>query len=178
MYKIKERTIFSDQVTATSYPRAIRNILAGIIVSLFFVCQFFTSTQSQTIITTPRKIIKAVIEIQLKLLKNGKLVVFGKTNLPNNTQFMVHLDKAFRDGGWDSSVRVKNYMYSSGEFTNGGQAMSKGEYTARIIVVMAALQPDNVKAIIGENFKYLTGPLVKSTNGSRDVNAVKTFEIR
>jgi hypothetical protein len=128
------------------------------------------------------------VAIEASVSGSARPTVTGTTNLPNGTQLMVWLEKPWlpdgkervaaslpacgdddcfplqtytklpNDGGF--GVLVKNGRFSDGPFTYKEAAPRPGNYVLVVSSFFAALQPADVRAIIGELGENMTGPLV------------------
>jgi hypothetical protein len=118
----------------------------------------------------------------------GLPTVKGTTNLPDGAQLMVWLIKPWPPDGKERlaagltacgdddcfplqtdsklpdgagfGVVVKNGRFSDGPFTYKGAALRPDNYVLEVSLYYASLQPENVRAIIGQVGENMTGPLV------------------
>ena len=87
--------------------------------------------------------------------------IIGKTNLPNETQLMISVERPENGYGGDAKTLVVNGEFDAGPFSVKGENFKPGEYRLTVIMLDPALQLQHVKDVIGANGKKLTGKLVK-----------------
>lgn len=105
------------------------------------------------------EVIEVSLNVKVEEHQSGKVVVQGETNLPNQTELMINI---FNSDGYmaQDKVYVVDSSFSSQPFSDHGKGLS-GTYELEITSPTANVQPQGVKAIIGENGKNLTGQLVE-----------------
>lgn len=91
-----------------------------------------------------------------------KPVIRVRTNLPENTEFMSEVSSPINEGGKGYFAQAKAAVSPTGfvefgPFTNHGEALQPGKYRMTIETVMAAMQPENVRTVFGQNGENLTG---------------------
>lgn len=89
----------------------------------------------------------------------GGMQIQGDTNLPDGTNVMITI----LNGG-QQKTEVKGGRFQGGPFTFRGEAYPAGKYDVRIVVPVAATQPPQVRAIIGEQGERLSGPLTEMSD--------------
>ena len=95
-------------------------------------------------------------------VNDQKPVVRVRTNLPENTTFMSDVANPINEGGTGYFAQYKaavspTGLVEFGPFTNQGEALRPGKYRMTIETIMAALQPENVRTVFGQNGENLTG---------------------
>ena len=98
----------------------------------------------------------------------GRPVVRVRTNLPEGTTFMTGLVSPINRGGTgyigdDISEVSPTGVAEFGPFTYQGEALPPGPYQVTITASTVA-QPENVRAVMGEKGKNLTGNKVSEIN--------------
>lgn len=109
------------------------------------------------------------------IVKDGKLECSIETNLPDTTKLSANLhsiDKTYN--ATDGKIEVTNGKCSFGPFSNKGENLSDGNYELTIYVLATSQQNENIKSILGDAFKNLTGDLVHNENG---ISIEKTIPI-
>lgn len=93
---------------------------------------------------------------------DGRVLVTGKTNLPDNTELLISLsNESIGFTAQDNSI-VNKGAFSAGPL--GQKAgLSAGNYMVTVMMPVSGVQPDNVQSIVGNEGQYLTGPLVKDS---------------
>jgi hypothetical protein len=115
------------------------------------------------------------IDITIEKTDNNRVRINGTTNLPDGTELAFSLEG-----------KTMNFMAQATASVNKGQFHSElgpskglpvGQYVAEVVMVMPMLQPQSVRAIIGEDGERLNGPIVKKSNDDLDISVSKTFQI-
>lgn len=88
----------------------------------------------------------------------GKLIYKASTNLPENMNIMFTLESKNDDYYAQNQSKVKNDGHiESDPFSSHGSPLKSGEYIMSISSSKPSIQPENVRKIIGENGKEITG---------------------
>ncbi len=130
------------------------------------------STQSQPAPTSEPEEFEVTIDATAKW--DGNSVKFEiNTNLPDETELMLSLRSGDynTDDNWTGQTKViiSDGKAESDGFSNKGEKLS-GDYDLDVSMSLPKLQADAVRAVIGENGEYMTGPLVeKSSIGESNV---------
>ena len=130
------------------------------------------STETQPATTPEPEEFEVTIDATAKW--DGNSVKFEiNTNLPNDTELMLSLRSGDynTDSNWTGQTKVKisDGKAESEGFSNKGEKLS-GDYDLDVSMSLPRLQADSVRAVIGENGEYMTGPLVeKSSIGESNV---------
>lgn len=118
------------------------------------------------------------IEVSMKVNvneNNGKINISGSTNLPDQTEMMITLyqyDKTYAQ----DKVRVSKGTFQSDEFSDHGNALH-GDFDYEVLMPIASVQPESVKAIIGRNATNLSGSLVVDEPEGRIVKYESFFKM-
>ena len=94
-----------------------------------------------------------------------------RTNLPNDTELLFTIEgngKTYQD-----KAIVSNGAAVAGPFASAEEPMA-GEYDFKITMPLPRLQPDSVRAVIGEKGEKLSGPYVEAS-GFTDENVLKAI---
>jgi hypothetical protein len=98
-----------------------------------------------------------VLDVVASPLSHGARLS-GTTNLPDGTELMLNLSRASVSAG--DKVSVSSGKFAKDLYPKGGKPIPPGEYEVWIMTPLGALQPETVKAQLGENYQALTGPLL------------------
>lgn len=113
-------------------------------------------------------------------VNDRKPVVRVRTNLPENTTFMSDVASPINEGGTgyfaqDKAAVSPTGLVEFGPFTNQGEALRPGKYRMTIETIMAALQPENVRTVFGQNGENLTGNKVSKMSVGSEIGVSQTF---
>ena len=103
-----------------------------------------------------------VVKIELRHLPGNRIE--ATTNLPEGTRLQASLQPPLATCRpncgyvWESNLTVTHGHFIIGPFRSD---LTAGTYTLEITSPLAALQPKNVRALIGENGEYLKGQFTK-----------------
>jgi len=121
----------------------------------------------------------ATIEVELTIdvsVDNGKVTVTATSNLPDGTKLG---GTVFAEGKFmaqDPQV-LQGGAATFGPFSDGGGAIPPGTYEVSVTMPVPEVQPDEVRAIIGEHGEYLTGSQVNRDDGPT-VEVTQTITIK
>jgi len=101
------------------------------------------------------------VSITTTLEGGDKPVVVGKTNLPNGTKLMVTLSRRESSYMAQANAVVSDGQFRAGPFSQKGVPLNPGAYQIAVSSPLAALQPQSVRAVIGQDGSMLEGPLSK-----------------
>jgi hypothetical protein len=90
-------------------------------------------------------------------------VVHGATNLPDGSELIVSLSRPESGYTADSKVTVQDGSFTTERFSAGGEPLNSGIYTIEISMSLAALQPEQVQAVIGDHGQKMTGKFVTTS---------------
>jgi hypothetical protein len=87
--------------------------------------------------------------------------VYGKTNLPDGAQLMLTMSRPDIQYVAQKKMVVKNGKFLAGGFSDRGSSLQPGKYNVEIGLVASALNPPNVRAVIGDRGENMTGRWVQ-----------------
>lgn len=90
-----------------------------------------------------------------------KPTIVGKTNLPNGTELMVTLSRKESSYMAQDKTIVSDGRFRAGPFSQRGAPLNPGVYQIEVSSPLAALQPQSVRAVIGQDGGKLDGPFTK-----------------
>lgn len=114
----------------------------------------------ETVIEVDYPDIEVSLNIEPESTDQNKLVVKGKTNLPDDFQLMVSIEGD--DYNAQDKVVVSEGEFTSATFTKQGKGLKAGEYTIKITSSVNSLQSMEVQEKVGENGEKLKGSNVDS----------------
>ena len=101
------------------------------------------------------------VTMEAKQDGSDKPTVTGTTNLPDETEIIVSIERSGRAYSGSDKVKVTDKRFVAGPFSKNGAPLAPGAYKIHIVVPYAYAQPDSVQSIIGANGQHMTGKLVK-----------------
>lgn len=105
---------------------------------------------------------KLEVSFDVSVDENGGKPIFTiNTNLPDETSLMLTLNG--NNYTAQVQVTVKDGVTSSNAFSSNGNSLAEGEYVLTVSMSIPKLQPDNVRAIIGESGENMTGEYVEAS---------------
>ncbi|MGQ7248238.1 hypothetical protein ACUN9Y_12995 [Halomonas sp. V046] len=107
-----------------------------------------------------------------------RMTVRGTTNLPDDTRIQVLVTREASGFRWQIRTQVAQGRFAAGPF-GSGSGLPDGGYQVRVNMAPVDVQPDAVRARLGEQGKHLSGPLVtQSEHGlGQVISASKRFLI-
>ena len=96
------------------------------------------------------------------LRPDRRLMVEGETNLPNDAQLQVVVEREISRVRWQERTRVVNGKFEAGPL-GSGSGLPDGSYLVTVQLGEATVQPESVQARIGTQGEYLTGELVSQS---------------
>ncbi|MGQ4877627.1 hypothetical protein ACOJCM_03525 [Billgrantia sp. LNSP4103-1] len=100
------------------------------------------------------------IEASATLRDDRRLVVEGKTNLPDETRLLIVVERELSGVRWQSRTAVSNERFAAGPF-GPGSGLPDGGYSITVNLVEASVQPASVQQQIGKQGERLEGELVR-----------------
>lgn len=94
---------------------------------------------------------------------DGRVVVSGKTNLPNKTKLSISLINKVVGSNFGGISIVIGGKYSTSPL-GPKTGLISGKYTISVAMPLPATQPESVQKIIGKEGQYLSGSLVEETS--------------
>jgi hypothetical protein len=91
-----------------------------------------------------------------------KPTIVGRTNLPAGTELIVSLEReASAYKAESKSVVGSDGCFTSEPFSQGGEPINPGAYVIDVLMPVTGVQPQSVRAIVGDRGQNIIGPLVK-----------------
>lgn len=134
----------------------------------------------EIIAETERQDEKDLFEIDIKVTsiieEDEKVYVEGETNLPDYAEIMIIVTAEEYTG--QTKTIVKNGAFKTEGFTNKGSKLPQGEYDLSISLGIPSTQDDKFIKVVGNDYEYLTGDLIKESESGKSVSYSTTFEIQ
>ncbi len=109
---------------------------------------------------TPEPLSEPVsMTVTTELTESRRLEVTGRTNLPEEARLEVLLERHASGVNWQIRTQVRDGGFVVGPL-GPGSGLVGGRYVIRVRMPVADVQPNAVKARIGERGEHLKGPLV------------------
>lgn len=128
----------------------------------------------------PRQTLDGDVALTLEVseLQGRRVRLSGTTNLPAGTELMLsvteQVERGFHGG---SRTRVSSGGTFQSEAFGPPGGFAVGRYTAEVLMPIPAVQPVEVKAVIGNQGEKLTGPLVQHGSFGITVSRATEFTI-
>lgn len=116
--------------------------------------------------------IEVEMNVEAAVQEDGKVIIEGTTNLPDDGELMFTFENTETDFKAQSKNKVKEGSFSSDAFSDQGEALKPGDYNVRISLSIASLQSDEFVSRAGEDYKNLSGDLMKEG----DIGKSMTYE--
>jgi hypothetical protein len=108
--------------------------------------------------------IEVAISIRQELQRDGRVFIFGETNLPEGTTLIISIQDVARSS---PSIQTESYVRPDGRFAavplGPKDGLANGVYVADVTMPFVRQQPAHVRKVTGENGENLTGPLIVRT---------------
>lgn len=88
-------------------------------------------------------------------------IIHGTTNLPDGSELIVSIWRKESTFLGMSDVKVVHGHFTTARFSAGSGPVNSGVYKIEVTMSVAALQPPEVRAVIGESGERMTGRLVR-----------------
>lgn len=111
-----------------------------------------------------------------EIIEEGKIILNGTTNLPDNTELIITLSNEDHFNVQSKAV-VMDHTFKSEQFSNKDNPLESGIYHVDVSTGIASVQPKSVQAIIGNDSANLKGPLVEDGDKGKIVRFSKSIEI-
>ncbi len=105
-----------------------------------------------------------------------RATILGETNLPNNTELLVTVSSTSTNFTGQAKTSVQSGRFLAGPFGPTG-GLQPGQYTVNVVMPIPKVQPDSVRAVIGENGEHLKGPLVAGGKSGPSVKVTEAFKL-
>jgi hypothetical protein len=133
-----------------------------LLTALFASCLSLTAIAAEEVVVIeenpqiemPALSEQVVLEIAISWPENTKPLLEGLTNLPDGTLLEIHTEPEVLTGD-ASEVTVKDQTFSVN--LGGENGLDVGEYSVAVNMLLPMSQPDEVKAVIGENGENING---------------------
>lgn len=120
------------------------------------------------------------VEMSVVMQENERrrLWAIGETNLPDQTRLRIRLVRDASNVSWRTRASVAAGAFEVGPL-GPSSGLVAGDYTLHVSMPPADVQPNDVKAIIGEKGELLDGPYVeRSPHGlGHTVEYATTYEV-
>ncbi|MGN7175630.1 hypothetical protein [Cytobacillus sp. SAFR-174] len=123
--------------------------------------------------------IYAKMDAQMELSADRKATFSGTSNLPAGTELLISF--SLTDDSYHAQTKTvieEDGSFTTEQFSNRGTPLAYGNYLLEVISGVANIQPPEVKAILGENYGNVKGPLVKGETYGRILKLEKNFTIQ
>lgn len=102
--------------------------------------------------------------------------IVGETNLPDNTELLVTVSGKSTNFTGQDKTSVHAGRFQGGPF-GSSSGLQPGQYTVDVVVAVPLVQPDSVRAVIGQNGENLKGSLVTKGQLGVSVRVEQAFKI-
>jgi hypothetical protein len=120
--------------------------------------------------------LRVFIDLSVELTDEGRATLIGKTNLPDDTIIMASIEQIKGGFHGQDKVEVDSGSFKAGPF-GPADGLTSGKYLAEVLTPYPFIQPDSVRAVIGENGEQLVGDLVIHDNIDPIVKLLEEFDI-
>ncbi|CAG7840902.1 hypothetical protein CLOHAE12215_02326 [Clostridium haemolyticum] len=121
---------------------------------------------------------KLDINVWLKSVKNnGKPIITIESNVPNNTEGIVILEKDDINYRVSLPVKFKEGIAKTNEFMLKGKNLPSGEYTMRFKSTLDIVQPIEVKSIIGKNYSNVKSKYIQESMLGKRLVFIKKIDL-
>ena len=100
--------------------------------------------------------LNVAISTSASLRPDRRLMVEGSTNLPDNAQVQVIIERELSRVRWQSRTQVVDGKFEAGPF-GSGSGLPDGGYVVTVQLGEATVQPESVQARIGAQGEYFGG---------------------
>ncbi|WP_404377982.1 hypothetical protein [Vreelandella aquamarina] len=106
--------------------------------------------------------LNVTMSLSAYLRPDRRIMVEGDTNLPNDAQLQVVVEREISRVRWQERTHVVDGKFEAGPL-GSGSGLPDGSYTVTVQLGEATVQPENVQARIGTQGEYLAGELVSQS---------------
>ncbi len=118
-------------------------------------------------------VISVQMEVTAQRVSGGKLVLHGRTNLPDGTVLRARVGRNVTVLAHDYPIVVRQGLFQSAPLANRGISFRPGDYEIELLALFApTAQSQAVLNWVGPGGKKLTGPLVESSEENETVKVV------
>lgn len=120
------------------------------------------------------------VVLTFRIETNGtrRPTIVGETNLPDGTDLMISIDSGTTRYNASSKALVQGGHFQSETFSKDSSGLEAGQYTAEVLMPVALVQSQSVRAVIGEKGEYLKGSLVEQGNLGITVSSKQPFQLK
>lgn len=115
--------------------------------------------QAQREADAKREPLDVRILVSASIGSDRRLLIEGETNLPDEAQVQVIVERELSSVRWRERVDVAQGEFAAGPF-GPGSGLPDGGYRVTVELSEATVQPESVQQRIGEEGEYLAGELV------------------
>ncbi|MDN6337116.1 MAG: hypothetical protein L0J67_10845 [Halomonas sp.] len=136
------------------------------------------TTESRGEPTTPAPAVKPLvvsISAEASMRDDRRLNITGRTNLPDDAQLLVVVERETSGARWHERTRVQGGQFQAGPM-GYGSGVPDGDYRVRVQLSEASIQPSVVRERIGAKGEGLEGELVRKAPHGLGYIAVYTRE--
>ena len=136
-------------------------------------------SKEQTLKSDIQSLNKGVIlNFKIENNENRRPKIVGDTNLPDGTELMFSIEgNSVRYDGQDKAT-VQSGHFQCKAFDKDSNDLDAGQYIAKVLMPIPAVQPPAVRAVIGEQGENLKGSLVKKGNLGITVSLEQPFQLK
>lgn len=106
--------------------------------------------------------LEVAISTSVSLHTDRRLMVEGETNLPDQAQVQIIVEREVSRVRWHARTNVNNGRFSAGPF-GSGSGLPDGTYVVSVQLSAASVQPEAVQDRIGRRGEHLAGELVSQS---------------
>lgn len=106
--------------------------------------------------------LEVAISTSVSLRTDRRLMVEGETNLPDQAQVQVIVEREVSRVRWQARTNVNDGRFSAGPF-GSGSGLPDGTYIVSVQLSEASVQPEVVQERIGRRGEHLAGELVSQS---------------
>lgn len=106
--------------------------------------------------------LEVVISTSVSLRTDRRLMVEGETNLPDQAQVQVIVEREVSRVRWHARANVNDGHFNAGPF-GSGSGLPDGTYIVSVQLSEASVQPEVVQDRIGRRGEHLAGELVSQS---------------
>ncbi|WNK19429.1 hypothetical protein P1P91_11295 [Halomonas piscis] len=104
--------------------------------------------------------LKVTMSAEVTMRSDRRLKVTGSSNLPDSAQLLIAIERAASGARWQERARVQNGQFRAGPL-GFGSGVPDGDYSVRVQLSEAGVQPAAVRRRIGDEGERLAGELVR-----------------
>ncbi|WP_311945758.1 hypothetical protein [Halomonas piscis] len=104
--------------------------------------------------------LKVTMSAEVAMRSDRRLEVTGSTNLPDDAQLLIAIKRAASGARWQERAQVHDGQFQAGPL-GFGSGVPDGDYSVRVQLSEASVQPPAVRRRIGDEGERLAGELVR-----------------